>query len=249
MGKVSDSKSLASVTGIPNDIIQSSDKPLYPLQLIICTMFFWYKDDQKAHLEISSGSQGDWVSIVGDLLTCERQKVNLINGEWKLQRPAYSPIKSYLITLDKFLPLVSLCMCTARLTVCCSTCEAGRICALQPCYIYPMQYIMWWKRHEQICDIMRKKMQALEMYGRFSYCFRQQSAGLFVHFLTYSPNRSTSCLFSMILSNTQEITCHCISHQSLWSLWSVDPLLFLSRCLEIVHSFSLCCWFHFSVRY
>ena len=40
------------------------------------------------------------------------------------------------------------------------------------------------------------------------------AACLVVHFLAASPNRSTSCLFSMMLSSTQEITCLCFSHQS-----------------------------------
>lgn len=40
------------------------------------------------------------------------------------------------------------------------------------------------------------------------------AARLLIHFLAASPNRSTSCLFSMMLSGTQEITCLCFSHQS-----------------------------------
>lgn len=63
--------------------------------------------------------------------------------------------------------------------------------------------------------------------------------GLFVHFLTDSTNRSTSCLSSTMLSSAQEITCHYIPHQSfspliclpshVWiSLGPFHTLLFIS---------------------
>lgn len=66
------------------------------------------------------------------------------------------------------------------------------------------------------------------MRGRLSYGVRQQSTRLFTHFLTDSQNRSTSCLFSMMLSRRQDITCHYFPHQSLSSLRSVCPLMFAS---------------------
>lgn len=66
------------------------------------------------------------------------------------------------------------------------------------------------------------------MYGRLSYGGRQQSACLCIHFLTGSPNRSTSCLFPVMLSSRQEITCLYFSHQSFSPLWSVCPLMFAS---------------------
>lgn len=79
------------------------------------------------------------------------------------------------------------------------------------------------------------------MYGRLSYGVRQQSACLFIHFLTDSPNRSTSCPFSMMLSSRQEITCHYFPHQPFSSLWFCLSS-HVCLCVLIFVSPSSCCF-------
>lgn len=77
------------------------------------------------------------------------------------------------------------------------------------------------------------------MYVRLSNGIWQQNARLFIHFLT---NRSTSCLFPMMLSSRQEITCHYFPHQSFSSLRShvslyvCPPRAFLTPKLLIIMS-------------
>ena len=71
-----------------------------------------------------------------------------------------------------------------------------------PCILF--RWSVWWDRYA--CGD--------EGAGRASGYRLVFAARLFIHFLTASPNRSTSCLLSMMLSSTQEITCLCFSHQS-----------------------------------
>lgn len=71
-----------------------------------------------------------------------------------------------------------------------------------PCILF--RWSVWWDRYACGDDGA----------GRASGYRLVFAARLFIHFLAASPNRSTSCLLSMMLSSTQEITCLCFSHQS-----------------------------------
>lgn len=73
---------------------------------------------------------------------------------------------------------------------------------------------------------------------------RLLSLYLFIHFLTESPNRSTSCLFFMMLSSTQEITWLSFPsvipltaiHQSAMLLfWYLMPNNFHAYIVRLVH--------------
>lgn len=73
---------------------------------------------------------------------------------------------------------------------------------------------------------------------------RLLSLYLFIHFLTESPNRSTSCLFFMMLSSTQEITWLSFPsvipltaiHQSAMLLfWYLMPNYFHACSVRLVH--------------
>lgn len=66
------------------------------------------------------------------------------------------------------------------------------------------------------------------MDGRLSFGAVQWSVRLFIHFLTDSSNRSTSCLFSMMVSSRQEITFCYFSHQS------SGPSLRRALCLPLI---------------
>lgn len=88
-----------------------------------------------------------------------------------------------------------------------------------------LRWDMWRDRYDHCCDVSGDKAAAC--MSSLSYGIWQQNARLFIHFLT---NRSTSCLFPMMLSSRQEITCHYFPHQSFSSLRSHVSLCVFDIC-------------------